>query len=137
MSDPMRHRNNGTAMYGRRNNSNGYSDVEGGRSRRGLSASEANAGIMEQQNNEYIDELSDQVARLKGLTIDIGNEVKEQNSLLDGMGDGFQNVGDMLSNSLTRIGTMLQSSSNKHMLYMVVFCVVVLCMLWWLMKSSK
>jgi blocked-early-in-transport protein 1 len=122
-------------MHGRRNN-----DLEGGRPRRGgggLSSGEANAGILEQQNNEYIDELSEQVARLKGLTIDIGNEVKEQNSFLDGMGDGFQNVGDMLSNSLGRIGTMLESGGTKHMLYMVTFCVVVLCFLWWLMSSSK
>ena len=131
----MRHRNNGS-MYGRRNN---HSDIEGGPSRRGgggLSSSDANAGILEQQNNEYIDELSDQVARLKGLTIDIGNEVKEQNSLLDDMGDGFTNVGDMLSNSLNRIGTMLQTAGSKHMMYMVLFCVVVLCLLWWFMKSK-
>uniref|UniRef100_A0A7S3DRB5 t-SNARE coiled-coil homology domain-containing protein n=1 Tax=Entomoneis paludosa TaxID=265537 RepID=A0A7S3DRB5_9STRA len=134
MSTPMRQRNNGN-MYGRRNN-----DIEGGPNRRGgggLSSGEANAGILESQNNEYIDELSDQVARLKGLTIDIGNEVKEQNSLLDGMGDGFSNVGDMLSNSLGRIGTMLESTGTKHMLYMVTFCVVVICTLWWLMSSSK
>ncbi|KAL7568712.1 hypothetical protein ACA910_021706 [Epithemia clementina (nom. ined.)] len=135
----MRQRTNGNNMYGRRNNNTGYSDLEGGRPRRvggGLSSNEANAGIMEQQNNEYIDELSEQVARLKGLSIDIGNEVKEQNSLLDGMNDGFQNVGDMLSNSLTRIGTMLQSTGNKHMFYMVIFCVVILCLLWWSMKSK-
>ena len=130
----MRQRTNGNNMYGRRNNN----DIEGGGpSRRGISSNEANAGILEQQNNEYIDELSDQVARLKGLTIDIGNEVREQNSLLDGMGDGFQNVGDMLGNSLHRIGTMLNSGGTKHMLYMVTFCVVVVCFLWWLMSSSK
>jgi len=102
-----------------------------------MNAGEANAGILEQQNNEYIDELSDQVARLKGLTIDIGNEVREQNSLLDNMGDNFSNVGDMLSSSLGRIGTMLESGGTKHMLYMVTFCVVVMCALWWLMSSSK
>eukprot|EP00527_Entomoneis_sp_CCMP2396_P003202 CAMPEP_0198139910 /NCGR_PEP_ID=MMETSP1443-20131203/3141_1 /TAXON_ID=186043 /ORGANISM="Entomoneis sp., Strain CCMP2396" /LENGTH=134 /DNA_ID=CAMNT_0043802175 /DNA_START=253 /DNA_END=657 /DNA_ORIENTATION=- len=134
-------------MHGRRNNS----DVEGGGvarpSRRGgggtsgggggLSSGEANSGILETQNNEYIDELSNQVARLKGLTIDIGNEVQEQNSLLDGMGDGFQNVGDMLGSSLNQIGTMLSSGGTKHMLLMVTFCVAIMCLLWWLMSSSK
>jgi blocked-early-in-transport protein 1 len=88
---------------------------------------------MEQQNNERIYELSEQVARLKGLTIDIGNEVREQNSLLDTMGDGFQNTKDMLSGSLQRIGTMLESGGAKHMCYMVGFVVFVIVFLYWMM----
>lgn len=99
-----------------------------------MSASDANASIMEQQNNERINLLSDQVARLKGLTIDIGNEVREQNSLLDNMGDGFQNTRDMLAGSLQRIGTMLQTGGGKHMCYMVMFCVFVMVFLWWMMS---
>jgi hypothetical protein len=61
------------------------------------------------------------------------NEVKEQNGLLDGMGDSFQNTRDMLGNSLNRIGTMLQSGGAKHMCYMVAFGVGVLVFVWWLM----
>jgi len=108
---------------------NGY-DVEGGGRRR----DDTNANILEQQNNERINELSDSVARLKGLTIDIGNEVHEQNSLLDNMGDGFSNTRDMLQSSLRRIGTMLESGGAKHMCYMVAFCVFVMVFLWWLMS---
>jgi blocked-early-in-transport protein 1 len=67
---------------------------------------------MEQQNDERISELSEQVAMLKGLTIDIGNEVKEQNGLLDQMQNGFSNTGDMLADSLRRIGTMLESGQS-------------------------
>jgi blocked early in transport 1 len=103
-------------------------DVEGGRSSR-----DANSSILEQQNNERINQLSEHVARLKGLTIDIGNEVREQNALLDGMGDGFQNTRDLLQNSLRRIGTMLESGGAKHMCYLVAFCVFVMVFLWWLM----
>ncbi len=66
-----------------------------------------NSNILEQQNNERIDELSSQVAHLKRLTIDIGNEVGEQNRFLDGMGDGFTNTRDLLAGSLMQIGTML------------------------------
>eukprot|EP00569_Conticribra_weissflogii_P003334 CAMPEP_0171330264 /NCGR_PEP_ID=MMETSP0878-20121228/1891_1 /TAXON_ID=67004 /ORGANISM="Thalassiosira weissflogii, Strain CCMP1336" /LENGTH=139 /DNA_ID=CAMNT_0011830523 /DNA_START=221 /DNA_END=639 /DNA_ORIENTATION=- len=78
----------------RRNNEDMYGNLESGRrggagGRGGMSSHETNANIMEQQNNDRISELSDQVARLKGLTVDIGNEVREQNSLLDNMGDGF------------------------------------------------
>jgi blocked early in transport 1 len=117
---------------GRRQGSNGY-DVEGGRGNGRMSANDANANILEQQNNERINELSAHVARLKGLTIDIGNEVREQNSLLDNMGDGFQNTRDLLIGSLGRIGTMLESGGAKHMCYMVAFCVFVMVFLWWLM----
>ena len=115
-------------MYGNRF---GGGDIEsrGG----GRSARETNAGIMEQQNNERISELSEQVARLKGLTIDIGNEVREQNSLLDSMQDGFMSTQDMLSGSLRRIGTMLESGGAKHMCYMVAFVVFVMVFLYWLM----
>jgi blocked-early-in-transport protein 1 len=116
-------------MYGRgaKGNRAGGRDVEGGR------FNDTNANILEQQNNDRISELSDQVARLKGLTIDIGNEVKEQNSLLDQMGDGFMNTRDMLQGSLQRIGTMLESGGAKHMCYMVGFVVFVMIFLYWVL----
>jgi blocked-early-in-transport protein 1 len=134
----QRKKGNTDDMYNTKNR-NGY-DPEAGRSRsgggNGLSASDANSNILESQNNERITMLSDQVSRLKGLTIDIGNEVREQNSLLENMGDGFQNTRDLLGNSLRRIGTMLESGGAKHMCYMVLFAVFVMLFLWWLMSYS-
>lgn len=127
----MRQRPNGHLsgdMYG--NMESGRGGGRGG----GMSSSDANANIMEQQNNDRISELSDQVARLKGLTIDIGNEVQEQNSLLDNMGDGFSNVGDMLTGSLARMGIMLERGGAKHMCYLVCFVVFVMVFLYWLVK---
>ena len=98
--------------------------------------SDTNSNILEQQNNERILELSDQVSRLKGLTIDIGNEVQEQNSLLDGMGDGFMNTRDLLQGSIARIGTMLDSGGAKHMCYMVGFVVFTVTFLYWVMTHK-
>jgi len=111
---------NGTGGYGR--------DVEGGGR-----FNDANTNILEQQNNDRISELSEQVARLKGLTVDIGSEVREQNSLLDQMGEGFLSTGDMLQGSLAKIGIMLDTSSGKHMCYMVLFVVFVVVFLYWMM----
>ena len=129
MSQPMRQRpnsgNSNGSMYGRRG---GGGDLEGG-GRGGYN--DTNANILEQQNNDRIYELSEQVSRLKGLTIDIGNEVREQNSLLDNMGDGFMNTRDLLQGSLVRIGTMLESGGAKHMCYMVGFVVFVVVFLYW------
>lgn len=115
---------NGNNMY---SGSYNPSHLESGRAR------DTNANIMEQQNNDRISQLSDQVSRLKGLTIDIGNEVREQNSLLDDMGEGFSHTGDLLAGSLRRIGTMLESGGAKHMCYMVAFVVFVMVFLYWLM----
>lgn len=131
MSEPMHNRRRGpnsgdnstnNMSYNRSNNGNGN-----------FYNSDTNAGIMESQNNERISELSDQVARLKGLTIDIGNEVREQNALLDDMGDGFSATRDMLAGSLRRIGTMLETTGGKHMCYMVIFVVFVMVFLYWVM----
>jgi blocked-early-in-transport protein 1 len=132
---PMRQRPNGNG----KNEGDMFNNMESGRGGRGggrggMSSHEANANIMEQQNNDRINELSDQVARLKGLTIDIGNEVREQNSLLDNMGDGFSNVGDMLTGSLARMGVMLERGGAKHMCYLVAFVVFVMVFLYWLVK---
>lgn len=132
---------NTSTMYGKTGGGGGYhADIEGGMRRGGrsgaaASGSDANAGILEQQNNDRINELSEHVSRLKGLTIEIGNEVREQNSLLDNMSDGFQNTRDMLQGSLRRIGTMLEQGGAKHMCYMVGFSVFIMLFLWWLMSS--
>jgi blocked early in transport 1 len=138
---------NNNNMYSRSVGSN--TDIEGGRvsmrsttnggrgSNNHKSINDTNANILEQQNNERMNELANHVALLKGLTIEIGNEVREQNSLLDNMNDGFSNTRDLLQNSLHRIGTMLQHGGTKHMCYMVIFCVSIMMILWWLMSSSK
>lgn len=117
-------------MY--RNNSNGmYGNLESGRG-----GGDTNANILEQQNNERINELSSQVSKLKGLTIAIGNEVNEQNSLLDDMQGTFGQTGELLAGSLRRIGTMLESGGAKHMCYMVTFVVFVMIFLYYLMTHK-
>lgn len=128
-------RNSATNRHGNHNDleGGGRAGGNGGNSKYG---NDANANILEQQNNERLNELSTHVAKLKGLTIDIGNEVREQNSLLDNMNDNFSNTRDMILGSLTRIGTMLQSSGMKHMCIMVSFCVMVMLFLWWIMSHK-
>ena len=41
--------------------------------------------ILEQQNDEMVEELSSKVSQLKRVTIAIGEDVREQNRLLDDM----------------------------------------------------
>eukprot|EP00535_Pseudo-nitzschia_heimii_P003127 CAMPEP_0197173248 /NCGR_PEP_ID=MMETSP1423-20130617/263_1 /TAXON_ID=476441 /ORGANISM="Pseudo-nitzschia heimii, Strain UNC1101" /LENGTH=143 /DNA_ID=CAMNT_0042622043 /DNA_START=103 /DNA_END=534 /DNA_ORIENTATION=- len=135
MNRPMYQRKNSTTSSGG-GSSGGYGmssrgDVEGGGG--GRFGNDANTNILEQQNNDRISELSEQVARLKGLTVDIGAEVRSQNSLLDQMGEGFLSTQDMLRGSLAKIGIMLDTSSGRHMCYMVLFVVFVVVFLYWMM----
>mmetsp|Transcript_29909 Transcript_29909/g.33537 ORF Transcript_29909/g.33537 Transcript_29909/m.33537 type:complete len:147 (+) Transcript_29909:236-676(+) len=137
-NNPMHQRKNTNGHSSSNDNSNnmyarGGRDVEGGS---GGKSNDTNSNILEQQNNDRISELSEQVARLKGLTVDIGSEVKEQNSLLDQMGEGFLSTGDMLQGSLAKIGIMLDTSSGKHMCYMVLFVVFVVVFLYWMMAHK-
>eukprot|EP00529_Nitzschia_sp_RCC80_P037411 CAMPEP_0113456926 /NCGR_PEP_ID=MMETSP0014_2-20120614/9141_1 /TAXON_ID=2857 /ORGANISM="Nitzschia sp." /LENGTH=155 /DNA_ID=CAMNT_0000348399 /DNA_START=182 /DNA_END=649 /DNA_ORIENTATION=+ /assembly_acc=CAM_ASM_000159 len=125
--------NNSNSMYARGGSGNSSRDIEGGGGGGGGRFNDTNAGILEQQNNERIYELSEQVSRLKGLTLDINKEVREQNNFLDQMEAGFENAGDMIKDSLGRIGIMLDSTSGKHMCYMVMFAVFVVIFLYWMM----
>jgi len=89
---------------------------------------------MEQQNNERIDLLADQVSQLKSLSVAIGDEVSEQNNMLDSMDSGFASTRDLLGSTINRIGTMLGATSSKHMFYLAGFVVFVMIFLYWMMK---
>ncbi len=128
-------RTNLNTSYSSNQSSGAYFNTSNTRnSGKAMNGSETNRNILEQQNNDRIAELSDQVSRLKSLTIDIGNEVREQNALLDNMGDGFSSTRDLLQGSLRRIGFMLERGGTKHMLYMVGFVVAVMVFLYWVMS---
>ncbi|GMI43676.1 hypothetical protein TrCOL_g2930 [Triparma columacea] len=91
---------------------------------------------MENQNNERIGALSDQVATLKSLTLDINTEVSEQNRLLDGMDTSFNNIGGLLGSTMNRITTMMDATGSRHMWYLAGFVVVVMVFLYIMMKMK-
>ena len=51
------------------------------------------------------------------LAIDINDEVQDQNRLLDGMDGQMGSAGDMMSETIGKLGTMLNSPDGKHMMY--------------------
>lgn len=54
-------------------------------------------------------ELGSQVNLLKAMTIDINNEVKSQNKMLDGMGGTFGSATDLFKNTISKLGIMVTS----------------------------
>jgi len=76
---------------------------------------ETNRRLLEQQNDSSINTLADQLGRLKELSIDINEEVADQNRMLDGMGNQMNSASGLLNETLGKLGTMLKSGGSKHM----------------------
>mmetsp|Transcript_15725 Transcript_15725/g.15087 ORF Transcript_15725/g.15087 Transcript_15725/m.15087 type:complete len:132 (+) Transcript_15725:173-568(+) len=123
------HLNAGSEMNQRSNNGSNF----GSRDQR---VEEANRTIMEQENDRKWEELGEQVSMLKGLTVDINQEVKGQNKMLDGMGTTFGTAGDLFNNTIGKLGTMMTTSSSYHMYYLMMFVVFIFLVLYFLMGKK-
>ena len=99
---------------------------------------EADVGLdmMEAQNDKHWDSLGEQVDLLKKLSMDINSEVKSQNSLLDGMEGSFGGTIDMFRNTAAKIGAQILAPGSSHMVYLVLFIVVVFLFIYFAMRSK-
>jgi blocked early in transport 1 len=96
---------------------------------------EGNRTMLEQENDAKWAELGDQVALLKGLSMEINAEVDSQNSLLDGMGDSFSGVTSMFTSTIGKMGDMLSKGSSWHMYYLIIFVVFVFFVIYFMIDS--
>lgn len=92
--------------------------------------------LMEMENNERWSELSDQVSQLKMLSMDINQEVKSQNSMLDNMGGTLGSATDLFKSTLSKMGTMMTSSGSNHM-YLLIFFIVLVFIIMYFMMGRK
>lgn len=79
-------------------------------------------------------ELKGKVSALKSLTIDIGHEVRYQNSMLKDMDDEFDSAGGLLGNSMKRVMRMARSGHNRYILYLLLFSLFVFFVIWLMMR---
>lgn len=86
--------------------------------------------VLEAENERLAEELKGKIGALKTLTIDIGNEVRYQDKMLNGMDDDMDRTGNLLKNTMTRVIRMGKGGHKSHMCYMVVFVFVVLFLLY-------
>ncbi|KAG6574460.1 uncharacterized protein IUM83_07174 [Phytophthora cinnamomi] len=91
--------------------------------------------LLEEQNDEQISHLSLQITQLKQLSGSIHAEVVDQNRFLDGMGKEFDNTEGLLGGTMKRLGIMMDQGGSKHMLYLILFVVVVFVLLYFAMRS--
>eukprot|EP00440_Ansanella_granifera_P024075 gb/GFBE01026146.1/.p1 GENE.gb/GFBE01026146.1/~~gb/GFBE01026146.1/.p1 ORF type:complete len:172 (+),score=49.54 gb/GFBE01026146.1/:1-516(+) len=92
--------------------------------------------MMERQNDAAIEDLEGKVSQLKDITRGIGSTIKESNGLLDQMGIDFDKAAGLLKGTLNNLKGMMANKSSKHMIYMVVFVLVLFFLMYFLRKFS-
>ncbi|CAG2106843.1 unnamed protein product [Medioppia subpectinata] len=102
-------------------NGNGFSGTSG-------------ADEMETQNNDLVDGLRSKVGALKSLTLDMGEEIKDQNLYLKDMDNTFDSSWGLLSSSLNRVKRIANSGQNRHILYLFLFAFFVFFIIYVIMK---
>lgn len=90
--------------------------------------------MMESQNDELTNRLSEKVNLLKQLSIDIGVEVKEQNKMLDEMDVDFESTQGFMKKTLGGMTQMLNTGGSKHMCYLVLFIFALFILVYWLVR---
>ena len=81
-------------------------------------------------NEDLIDGLVPKVTMLKSLALDMGDEIKSQNSLLGRMDNEFDSTWGFLSNSMDKVKRIASSGHNRWYLYMMGFAAFVFFFIW-------
>ena len=93
-----------------------------------------NSEIIERENDQLLNNLQGKVAALKSLTIDIGNEVNDQNKYLGGMDNDFDFGEGLLGSTMKRLQIMSAKSNKRFTLYLVLFSFGVFLMIYYIVK---
>ena len=80
---------------------------------------------MENENDAQLGLLGNKVSELRELSIAIGKHVKDDNTLLNDLDGNFDGTGSILSGTMKKLGNLTSSKDSRHMLYLIVFVVVV------------
>jgi len=92
---------------------------------------------LERENENELEALREKVAAIKSVALDIQDEVRAHNKILDGMSDQFTTARGLLKNTMGRLNTMMQQGGSKHMCFLAFFFFAVLVGLYWLLKTSR
>lgn len=82
--------------------------------------SEDRESLLEQENRERTERLAAKVNALKNFTMDMEQEARDHNRLLDDMSNGFESTFGFLTGGRNRVNRLLQSNrgNRKFMCYL-------------------
>eukprot|EP00038_Savillea_parva_P014317 m.10704 g.10704 ORF g.10704 m.10704 type:complete len:120 (+) comp2771_c0_seq1:302-661(+) len=106
----------------------------GGYGRGGGGGNEMTESFLEAENNSMHNELLAKTMAMKEIAIDIGDEVKVHNSLLDGLRDDMLSTEGLLGGTVNRLTKVTGLKSNSVLCYLVGFCVFVFILMWYMIK---
>ncbi|KAI6186704.1 BET1-like protein [Aphelenchoides besseyi] len=92
------------------------------------------SNFLEQQNDNLADELSNKVNQLKRVTIAIGDDVREQNRLLNQMDSDFDLSRSLLGSTMRKLGIVSKAGGHKILCYLVLFALFVFLVVYWLVR---
>ncbi|KAF2202929.1 hypothetical protein GQ43DRAFT_439292 [Delitschia confertaspora ATCC 74209] len=87
--------------------------------------------VYERQNNSRLDELASKVSALRGVTIDIYDNARDQ-GVIDSTSETFSTFSTSLKGSATRLGRMAQSGNKVAILKLAGIIVGVVVLLYWI-----
>ncbi|KAI4280893.1 MAG: hypothetical protein L6R38_004077 [Xanthoria sp. 2 TBL-2021] len=86
----------------------------------------------ERQNNSRLDELSSKISALRGVTIDIYDNARNQD-VLDSSNEVFSSMTTSIKGSAGRLGRMAQSGNKVAILKLAGMIVGLVVVLWWVL----
>ncbi|KAL8757183.1 MAG: hypothetical protein Q9199_002407 [Rusavskia elegans] len=84
------------------------------------------------QNNSRLDELSSKISALRGVTIDIYDNARNQD-VLDSSNEVFSSMTTSIKGSAGRLGRMAQSGNKIAILKLAGMIVGIVIVLWWVL----
>ncbi|TPX33709.1 hypothetical protein SmJEL517_g03448 [Synchytrium microbalum] len=93
---------------------------------------EASASLLESQNDANVDSLFNKVRAIKGVSMSIHDDVRSQNTLLDGLTGSMDNVQSRLKSTFNRVTIMMKKPHNRNFCWMVAGMVFVFFVLYWM-----
>lgn len=97
---------------------------------RGLTESE----MIEAENDQRVDKLRGHVGQMRHLALDIGNEVRDQNALLDGMSGSFDKAGHSIRNTITLVRRLASNAGGGHMCILFIFAFIFFVLIYFLLR---
>ena len=89
---------------------------------------------IEDENDHLTNELRDKIGVLKSLSIDIGNEVRYQDKLLQDVDDDMDRTRGFLGNTMNRVLRLSKGSHNYYIFYLFLFSLFVFFLLYIVLK---
>ncbi|CAI2351913.1 unnamed protein product [Caenorhabditis sp. 36 PRJEB53466] len=83
------------------------------------------SNYLERHNDDLVNGLSSKVAALKRVTIAIGDDVREQNRLLNDMDSEFDSSKSLLSSTMRRLGIVSRAGGKNMLCYLILFALFV------------